>query len=179
MKKGKRLRGNGCCSPRPSNIEIKFISTHQEQLPLVLRVCKIGDILKFRGESADNGPTGMCERHHGMQQIKEGRRRISIITIIFTTADSVALLLVSASLPSPTPLTIAKTAGRWCPRWNTGGAKEGRFFIFLEKLSKYFRWGVMAAERFAYRTSPLPNQQLRLSGSLSGSGPELRLSDPG
>lgn len=38
-----------------SNIEIKFISRHQKQLPLVLRVCKIrGDILKFFTESIDN-----------------------------------------------------------------------------------------------------------------------------
>lgn len=31
-----------------SNIEIKFISRHHKQLPLVLRVREIGNILKFQ-----------------------------------------------------------------------------------------------------------------------------------
>lgn len=40
-------RGVGAEARKLSNIEIKFISQHQKQLPLVLRVCEIGDILKF------------------------------------------------------------------------------------------------------------------------------------
>lgn len=52
-----RIIGEGCRAEarKLSNIEIKFISWHQKQLPLVLRVCKIGDILKFFAESIDNG----------------------------------------------------------------------------------------------------------------------------
>lgn len=40
-------RGDGAEARKLSNIEIKFISQHQKQLALVLRVCEIGDILKF------------------------------------------------------------------------------------------------------------------------------------
>lgn len=59
---GKRGRANRRAEARKlSNIEIKFISWHQKQLPLVLRVCEIGDILKFPRTFRD---TKLTRPHH-------------------------------------------------------------------------------------------------------------------